>query len=1421
MLLMLLTNILSIAVQVIPTALANPSKTLEISKPIQLTTSLSYDRNPSFLKASDGTWWLFFSRGNATGYPGPNPDADFYDIVYMKSTDNGATWTEYAPSTFHQPFSQIQASAIQDHTGKIWVFTSDWQSSYNYPSQFTFDIYYYTSNDGGMTWAGPTKLLPGGSDALAEHVDALEDSSNNLWVFFGGRWEVGGTWYTKSSDGGATWSARASIPSSGVIPKVTKVGNFHVVSTDWNSIKHSSSPDGATWTTNTVISTGYTDCDPVIYQDASGNLEVFYAPSNDALGSQWIESMRSSDGGTTWSCRTRLTAGGYGTTYWWDMWPEAFVDGSKVYLFYTSERSSNGTTRIDGNIWMYDVIWDLKNDHYEFIQAAINAASPGDTIIVHDGTYPEALYINKSLTIKAASTPVIKGSRLFATDYGNREAVIFVKDAEVTLESLDIEGEGLGPGPIKSYGILYQNSNGSVISCMVSPNTVGDMYSTGVAAISRSNLLISNSVIRNFGRVGVYATNVENITIYKNEIIGQVYNLDNLVNYGIEIEDWDGASTAQIVENRIYNSNNTHPSPLWSSAAIIMDIWRMFYELSPSTVSVEFNEIYDNYEAIQVVSNPSLYAHYNNIYNNAYGVYVDSDLHNINETFDARFNWWGDPTGPTHSSNAGGVGDSIGDYVDYSPWLGDRYDITPRTYHVNPAGAPSAIQEAINEANPGDTIIVHDGIYDEQVVVDKSLILQGGSTPIVKPSSADKLATILDGYWWGVTKQIAGIIVANTAGGSVTVKNLIVDGENVVTKPAGADYVAGIFYRETGGTIDTVTVTNMTIGATGTAVRGYGIYLSAIANAVSVEVKGSTITNYDKNGIDAHGNELTVNIHHNTLTGRGPLPSGDEVQNGIVIMDGAAGTVNNNIVSDMAYIPETWWTAGIMFLAGGSVSSANGNTVNDCQIGIAFNDVSGSAADNIVSGGTAGKAGLFLQQYIASGTWTASFVNNTVSGCNVEGIGAHSYDAGTSLTVTIENNKLMDGLGDGVYIGDIPEYSPAGSITVTISSNFISGWHHGIHLVSSVASANITSNTVENNVLVDSGIHIEAAVDASKVQVHYNNIEGNIAYGIFNGGTGILDARYNWWGDQSGPYHPAINPTGLGDKVSDYVSFIPWLQVIHDVAVIDVTVSPTTVVAGQTVTINVTVKNEGSDYENFTVTAYYDSTAIASQNVTSLLPNWNTTLTFLWNTTGMARGNYTIKAVASTVPGEINTANNVFIDGQVQVLWHDVAVVNITSDRNWVFQGHSANINVTVKNNGDFPENVTVTLYYNITANEIVGTQNIILLIGESTTLQFVWNTAGVPYCHNYTLTAVAAILADNNPADNTLSDGSIKVRILGDLNGDGVIDMKDIRRVAVAFASYPGYPRWDPEADLNGDGVVDMKDTRFVAKNFGLGCSP
>jgi hypothetical protein len=199
-------------------------------------------------------------------------------------------------------------------------------------------------------------------------------------------------------------------------------------------------------------------------------------------------------------------------------------------------------------------------------------------------------------------------------------------------------------------------------------------------------------------------------------------------------------------------------------------------------------------------------------------------------------------------------------------------------------------------------------------------------------------------------------------------------------------------------------------------------------------------------------------------------------------------------------------------------------------------------------------------------------------------------------------------------------------------------------------------------------------------------------------------------------------------------------------------------------------------------------------------------------TIGISRGAGHILAEDATSLNYINTMVFLPYPGE-----HDVAVTDAISDRTWVYQGYNAHINVTVLNKGDFAENVTVTLYYNITANKIIGTQyNITLFPGQNQTLFFVLDTTGVEYCHNYTITAVATIPLDNNPADNTKDNVYIKVRIIGDLNGDGKVDITDLAMASAAFGSYPGHPRWNPAADINRDNRIDIQDIARVSANFG-----
>jgi PKD repeat protein len=68
----------------------------------------------------------------------------------------------------------------------------------------------------------------------------------------------------------------------------------------------------------------------------------------------------------------------------------------------------------------------------------------------------------------------------------------------------------------------------------------------------------------------------------------------------------------------------------------------------------------------------------------------------------------------------------------------------------------------------------------------------------------------------------------------------------------------------------------------------------------------------------------------------------------------------------------------------------------------------------------------------------------------------------------------------------------------------------------------------------------------------------------------------------------------------------------------------------------------------------------------------------------------------------------------------------------------------------------------------------------------------------------------------SNVSTTQIWVRLLGDINGDGQVNIVDITIVAAAFNSQPGMLSWNPAADLNNDKTVNILDLAMVAKEYG-----
>jgi parallel beta-helix repeat protein len=230
-----------------------------------------------------------------------------------------------------------------------------------------------------------------------------------------------------------------------------------------------------------------------------------------------------------------------------------------------------------------------------------------------------------------------------------------------------------------------------------------------------------------------------------------------------------------------------------------------------------------------------------------------------------------------------------------------------------------------------------------------------------------------------------------------------------------------------------------------------------------------------------------------------------------------------------------------------------------------------------------------------------------------------------------------------------------------IGNNVIANGMYGISMFYSPNNNNITGNNIVNNWF---GIFL---YDGSSNRFWHNNYIGNTqqvyvaTYAHDNSWDDGYPSGGNYWSDYtgvdwfSGPYQNEPGSDGIGDTPyvigpndQDRYPLMNTWQPKYDIAVTYVTPSKTVVGQGYSLNINVTVANQGEFTETFNIKVYANTTVISQAEVT-LASGSFTTVTFTWNTTGFAKGDYTISAIADTVSGEIDTADNRYDDGTVIV----------------------------------------------------------------------------------------------------------------------------------------------------------------------------
>jgi subtilase family serine protease len=236
-----------------------------------------------------------------------------------------------------------------------------------------------------------------------------------------------------------------------------------------------------------------------------------------------------------------------------------------------------------------------------------------------------------------------------------------------------------------------------------------------------------------------------------------------------------------------------------------------------------------------------------------------------------------------------------------------------------------------------------------------------------------------------------------------------------------------------------------------------------------------------------------------------------------------------------------------------------------------------------------------------------------------------------------------------------------------------------------------------------------------------------------------------------------------------YVDGTVWIKAPHpiakehNIAITAVSASAYQAYIGDSIEITVKVANLGDFAETTNVTAHANMLDINSRNFLFMEAHSNMTLSFIWNTSNMDPGDYTIWAFADYVPGETKLDDNVFTDGMITLraqpahYIHDVAVISVQPQSQSIFVGQELTILAKVKNKGNATESFNVTLYYD--SNPIQKITVYSLPPTNEQTLTFQWDTNNVTP-GNYTISAYAEpVPEETNTNDNTYRDGIVQVR--------------------------------------------------------------
>ena len=396
--------------------------------------------------------------------------------------------------------------------------------------------------------------------------------------------------------------------------------------------------------------------------------------------------------------------------------------------FVGSVGASEGTLYVDDD----DTNCGDNSPCYSTIQAAINAANDGDTIMVAAGTYTNDIWdgssyrIEKSVTLLGAQAGVDPAG---STDRGGETILVRTNGLPYSLyaDGITIDGFMIGSSDANTGGrlIISDVADNAIIRNNIIQNTPDLWAGHGVyIESSADNALVEYNTFYNTAWEAISSWKVSNAVISHNYISASGQHAiqmqghagtNNEISYnhisGITdknaIQYWGGSGA--IITNNVIEGGGTMYDGIWlddaadDSTVSDNQISNTIYaginvRGGCENAVITNNDIFGCGTGVETyVGTTGTLVNYNNIAGNSFGV-----RNYDTEILDVENNWWGHASGPSgddgRTNKTGkviGKGDAVSANVDWNPWLPQPVGHTPN--HLMP---PGLLKNAV-EVSPG------------------------------------------------------------------------------------------------------------------------------------------------------------------------------------------------------------------------------------------------------------------------------------------------------------------------------------------------------------------------------------------------------------------------------------------------------------------------------------------------------------------------------------------------------------------------------------------------------------------------------------------------------------------------------------------------------------------------------------------------